>query len=95
MKVELNYEAADRILVDILKNAYEHAYSCFIDDSEKYAKDKVKYEFKAEDLIQHAEVLQAMEVLAGHFTPRESGKEELRKIRDSLEAKLRIGKMRA
>ena len=95
MKVELNYEAADRILVDIITNAYEHAYFCFIEDSEKYAKDPVKYEYKAEDLITSSDVLHAMEVLAGHFTPREEGKEVLRGIRESMEAKLRIGKMRA
>jgi hypothetical protein len=64
-------------------------------DSEKYYKDPIRYEFKKEDLIDAAKALGAMECLSNYFTVGGVGEKELLSIRDSLEAKFKIGKMRS
>lgn len=93
ISIKLPYDVGDAILVDVLANAYEDLYSNYIDDTEKYASDRVKYAFKKEDLQQAAQALNAMELLAGYFTAREEGYSRLVGIRQSLEAKNKIKKM--
>ena len=91
--IKLPYDVADAILVDIIANAYETVYSNYIDDTEKYASDRVRYAFKKEDLHHTAQALNAMEFLAGYFTVREEGYSRLVGIRQSLESKNKIKKM--
>lgn len=93
ISIKLPYDVADAALVDIIASAYENLYSNYIDDTEKYRSDMVKYDFKKEDLLQAAQALNAMELLAGYFTAREEGYFRLVRIRQSLEAKVKIKNM--
>jgi len=93
IKVSLPFEVADDILVASIIAAYKNLYSNYIEDSELYASDIVKYAYKKDDLLDMFHALHAMEILAGYFTVREEGKQKLYSIRDSLEAKAKLGSL--
>jgi hypothetical protein len=91
--VTLPYEAADTILVASITSAYEDLYKNYIAESDLYASNMEKYAHKKEDLLDMFRALHAMELLAGYFTVREQGKQKLYSIRDSLEAKAKLGSL--
>lgn len=84
LKVDISYEEYDKVFLQILYDGYETCYSCYKEDFKKYDSDRVKYDYKWEDIQDYIDILEAYETLADHYTSRDEGKKALQKIRDKI-----------
>ena len=92
IKVTVDWDAYDKLFVDMLLEGYETSYWALLDTKKDLESDPVKYSFKNEDYWYEIKVLEAFETLADHYTAYDDHVPMLKDIRDRLEAKAKIAK---
>ncbi len=90
MKLELSYEAADALFLEMLYNGYELTYWALRDAEEYYRKDINKNAFKLEDMRDANKALGAFEVLIDRYTAGGADQAKLKSIRDRINYKYLI-----
>lgn len=91
-KLDVTYEAAEELFLQMIYHGYSNCYSCYKEDYERYQRDPVRYQYKKEDLLSYESTLQAYERLADHCSYNNKGKNNLQRIRDGIDYKYRITK---
>jgi long-subunit acyl-CoA synthetase (AMP-forming) len=86
LTVELDYDARDKMMVDMLTEDYENLYYNYKHDLENYRRNPEKYSYMLEDIHHNEETLDALETLLDYYTPRE----EHRLIIDRVQNKVTI-----
>ena len=92
IKVTVEWDAYDKLFLDMLLEGYELTYWNMLDTKKDLDSDPVKYSFKNEDYWYEVKVLEAFEVLADHYTARDEHLRMLKDIRDRMEIKAKIAK---
>ena len=92
IKVTVEWDAYDKLFLDMLLEGYELTYWNMLDTKKDLLKDPVKYGFKNEDYWYDLKVLDAFETLANHYTAYDDQAPLLKDIRDRMEAKAKIAK---
>lgn len=91
VKIKLDYEACDKLFLDLLYEGYETCYWCYKDDLRMILKDPVKNAYKQEDVDHNETVLEAYETLARHYSSRDQDADgRLQALRDRVDVKGRI-----
>jgi hypothetical protein len=86
LTVELDYDARDKLMIDMLIEDYENLYYNYKHDLETYRRNPSKYSYKLNDIRHNEETLDALETLLNYYTPRE----EHRAIIDRVQNKVTI-----
>ena len=92
IKVSMEWEAFDKLFLDMILEGYETSYWTLLDTKKDLESDPVKYSFKNEDYWYEIKVLEAFETLADHYTARDEHVRMLADIRDRMEIKAKIAK---
>ena len=92
IKVTVDWDAYDKLFVDMLLEGYEATYWAMLDTKERLKEDPDKNSYLNEDYWDSVEVLHAFETLAQHYTARDEHLRMLADIRDRLKIKAKIAK---
>lgn len=91
LKIDVDYDARDKLFLTLLLEGYECCYWCQRDDLRSYLKDPKKNAYKLEDIEHNKDVLKAYETLARHYSSRDQDADgRLQAIRDHIDYGWRI-----
>jgi hypothetical protein len=90
--VELDYDARDKMMVDMLIEDYENLYYNYQHDLERYTKNLEKHSYMLEDIRGNEETLDALETLLDYYTPREEHRVIIDRIQNKVDVKRKIAR---
>ena len=90
--VELDYDARDKMMVDMLIEDYENLYYNYQHDLERYTKNTEKHNYMLEDIRGNEETLDALETLLDYYTPREEHRVIIDRIQNKVDVKRKIAR---
>lgn len=92
LTVELDYDARDKMMVDMLIEDYENLYYNYQHDLERYTKNLEKHSYMLEDIRGNEETLDALETLLDYYTPRDEHLAIINRIQNKLTIKREIAR---